>query len=766
MKSYFVYLSRNKLYAFITIFGFAVSLMFVILMAIYTRNQLTVVADQANADRIYRFQFDQFAYVPMPLGGDIASRYPEVESYVRTGRWDEIVQAASGEKVAANWLLADSSFFNIFSYPLLDGSPSTVLRGQNSVVISESFARKIFGTTTGLVGRNIDLPSSKNSLTVSGVMADFGRNSLFTPLDMIVNIYYLDNTWGDWDWKSHNSSNFNLYLLTKPGTDLKSKEADLFAYFKTYFWAVQNGFVEYVKFVPLGDVYFDKVSAISTRQGDFGFVMILLAAAMVILVFAVINYVNLSVAQSGFRAREMATRRLLGSKTWAIFGKFVAESVMICFISFLLAITFASVAQDLFNSILNTSIDVMDEFSALNIGIALGFIALLGVISGLSPAWVITRFRPIEVVRGAFAYRTKKVYSKILISFQYVATIALIGSALIISQQTEFMRTKDIGFNPNGIFVADASLQSEKFASTRARLLSIAGVEQVSFAKYAPSLGYNNNSFVFNDVDQSFAIFEGDSVMFNILGLEAIEHSGNESDSAFWINQTGLANLGFKNAPLNFKPDKSGFGSYGIAGVVRDFNFVGITSVVGSTMLRSSNRLWEANYALIKTSQQAVPAIKTLFSELNDGAPFNSNWLSAKVERWSDSASRQGQLIGYLALLAIIISSLGMLAMATYFIQQRACEVAVRKVFGATKGEILGQLMWSFLKLVVIGYIVALPVIWYFGTDWLSGFAYRIEIGVFVYVVAGVVAFAVASLTIFWQAYKAMTASEASILKK
>lgn len=765
MRSYFIFLSRNKLYTFITMFGFAASLMFVVLMAIYTRDQMTVDSTQPNKDRVVRLQWDDNSgNVPPPLGEDLKSRYPEIEAYTRIMGNEFLVENTAKEKISASALVADSSFFTIFSYDFVEGTPVEAMAIRDNVVLSESFARKMFGSQSAL-GKTIKFCDVDKVMTVGGVIRDF-ENTVFGGCDMVVPVSFMGNLSPSYV-KYYNACNYNLYLLLKPGADLNAKSADMEKYFKDElgFWLFTDDFVKSVHFVPLTDVYFDKMEGTGPqRRGDLTFVMILLAAAAVILVFAVINYINLSVAQSGFRAREMATRRLLGSSVGAIFGKFIVESVAICFMSMAVGLFFSYIAEGTFNEILQTVVNINAELTSANIALALGFVVVLGVISGLVPAYVITRFKPVDVVRGAFQYRTKKVYSKVLIAFQYCITIALIGSTILIVEQTSFMRSRDLGLTTKDLYVVSCYIARDKAAAIRSQLQSVPGVEKVSFATWLPTGGGSNNSFTYNNAQQSFTCFAGDSTMMEMMGIEILQRTGNTADSAVWLNETGFKNLGLTKLVDEFRSEDDAY-ALGIKGIVRDFHFKGLTSAISSAWIAERMSYGIRNILIRVSSPNATERIKPIIAEFTGGAPFTGQWLDDRVEQWSDTARRQAELVGWLSLMAIIISSLGMLAMATYFIRQRATEIAVRKVFGATRSEVLGQLMWSFLRLVLIGYVVALPAIWYFCSSWLEGFTYRVSLGPVVYIVAGVVAFAIASLTIFWQAYRAATENPINSIK-
>ncbi|MEG1464115.1 MAG: FtsX-like permease family protein [Mucinivorans sp.] len=764
MKTYFTFLSRNKLYSAVTFFGFASALAFVILTALYVKDEFTVERHQPNADRIYRFQCESTAATPLPLAGDLAARYPEIESTTRIGDSQMLVKGDGVDQMRARGMMVDSTFFNIFSYPFVEGSASTALATDLTVAISRSFANEIFPGQKA-IGRTMKLnldEDDKIEVIIGAVFEDF-KNSIFEPVDIIHRVdmlpFYRDEV------NNYGRCNFSLYVLAKPATDINAKNADLLNYLKNdlKFWLIAAGHQKTVRYAPLDTLYFDPVG--EQRHGNLVFVLIIIVAAVVILIFAMINYINLSVAQSSMRAREMATRRLFGSSRLGVVGRMLGESLTVCCVSMLLGLFIAYLVEPLFNDMMQSRLDLASSFTPINVVCVVLFTALIGVVSGLAPAAVVTKFRPIEVVRGTFAYRTKKVYSRILIAFQYAITIVLVGVMVVIYRQTEFIRTTDLGFNTEGIYSIDWSAGRDQSQALRNRLSSMSGVEKVSLCTWIPTDWGNNNTFVYHNIQQSFTVYAGDSTMMDMLGFQILSRTGVVDDKAMWINESGLRSLGLKTAPDEIRYD-NGQNAYKIKGVVRDFHFKGMEQQISSALVQQSN-VYGVSYVLIKVSDPGViDRVKPIVRELSGGVPFSGNWLSSVRDRWSATAKRQGMLIMSLSVLALIISALGMLAMASYFIAQRQTEIAVRKVIGATKGEVLSGLMWNFLKLVLVAYCVALPAIWYFGSTWLEAFAYRVPMGWLCYVLPGVVAVAVASLTIFWQAYRAMIVPVATTIKK
>lgn len=765
LRPFIVFLGRNKLYTFITVFGFAVALMFTVLVSLYARDEFSKDNFHTNGHRVWTYHTEGGkCYVPPPIGNDLVGRFPQIEKAALIANWGTTIQDRNGEKMGASCLLTDSTLFSILTFDFIEGEASTALLSDDMIVLSENFALKTFPGESAL-GKTLIVPKfnpdgSDRTLTVGGVIRNI-KNSVIPNLDIIARIGIRKSMWIGFV-QGYDAGNYNLLLLAAEGTNLNdySQEVTDFLTNDIKYWTFIKGFAKQANFTPLRDIYFSDLTT-CMNTGDKTFVLVLILTALAILFFAVINYINLSVAQSSFRAREMATRRLLGAGVGEIFGRFIVESTVLCLIAFLLGLSMAQMAEPVFNDMVEADVRISSEFTTLNIGMSAGLVLLLGVISGLVPAFVITRFKAVEVVKGAFTYRTKKIYSRVLITFQYLITVVLIGTTVLISQQVNYLRHKELGFNIKGMYVIPTGTSPENMQSVRSRLMEIPGVERVGFSSGIPTTWGNNNSFVYNDVQQSFTIFECDSTCFDMLGFKVLKHNGN--NKPMWINEKGLAELGFTEVPDKVASENFG---YEIGGLIGDFHFRGITGAISSAMVSDRILGWPNEIVLELTSEQAIDQIKTTMAEITGGSPFYGEWMEDQVMRWSEETRRQGELVGALAIIAVIISALGMLAMATYFIRQRTLEIAVRKVHGATRSEILGKLMWSFLSMVLVAYVLALPMLWYIARNWLDTFAYRIDINEIMFIIPALIALAVASSTVLWQAYRAMRIPAALTLKK
>ncbi len=755
MRSFLRFLERNKLYTAINIFGFAVSLMFVALLTVYIQKEAAVDDYHVNKERIYRLQHSGGTHYSAAIPAVIENRLPEVEATTRVFGFSMIAQVPGSDKErlrTSNSLLVDSTFFSMFTWSFTEGDPTTVMHTKQDVVLSETFARKLFGDEPAM-GKNVNI-NGNDEYRVSGVIRDI-EDSHFNNADIFMPFANLGDFWGQSILTEFNANSFMIYVLARPNADLPAKAPDLEAHFHELdYWLFSDKIFHTAEFKPLAELYYSPGGNGETRANDRTFLTVLAVTALVILIFAVINYINLSVAQTGFRAGEAAMRRLLGGSRRQLIVGLITESVLLCALSLVVALGLASVVEPLFQQMFATDMVLAEGLTGRNIALMVGGVVGLGVISGLVPALTITSFAPIDVVRGTFRRRTKMVFSKVLITFQYAITIVLIGCTIVIVRQVNSMTRSDMGFNQEQIVVSSVGFEPSQYASYRDQLMAIPGVEQVAYAQGVPPTGGNNNTFTDKDgVNHSFTIFRGDTAYLSMLGFEVLSRTGVEDADAVWLNETAWRQLGLADDATQY--NNSTNTTFKIRGKVKDFHIEDFSQSIGEAVIQpmaEGNWAWQV---LVKVSLAdpfgTMEQIRKIYNERRRGNLFDGQFLDQSVQQLYQKQTRMSQILGSLSLLAIVISALGMLAMSTYFVRQRAGEVAVRKVFGAKISQVLGMLMVSFLKLVGIAFVIAVPVIWYLMREWLAGYAYRISLGWEIFAAAGAIAFAIAAATVLWQ---------------
>lgn len=764
-KVFFRNLWKNKLYSSITVFGFAISLTFVILLSVYIRQELSVDQFHKNKDLIFRAVREKDGSFGPLIGSELKNKYPEIETFTRLADQKGFALNAQNEKVNVDFLMVDSSFFQMFSFRLLEGGPSEVLRTKNSIVLTRSYARKLFGTEK-VLGKEVNL-NGEFRLLVTGIMEDMPKNTHFNSCDAILNYEFLADLWSYPALLANNgNSSFGLYFMVKPGTDLPSKAPEILQDFKKNYWLYQLGYASEFHFEPLTQSYFGGKRGQGVHGNSKTLVIVLSAIAIVILILALINYNNLSVAQAGFRAKEAAIKKLLGTVNGNLFRQFVTESVLLCLISFILALGFSFLLEPVFNQLLNTNVGLAHHFTPGILGISFGAVVILGIIAGLAPAFMITRFNPIDVVKGAFRKKTKGVYSKVLICFQYTVAITLIISTLVILKQTDYMRNYNLGFAKENIIWLESAISNSQCEALRSEFMKYPEVAGVSFARGTPMDGGNNNSFSYQGKPISFQVFAIDTAFFHLLDIKVETTGVAQSQWGIWLNKEAVKVLELGDLPTEFKPDTT---ATPILGITDNFHFRDLTQQMGPAILRpmgGEGRPWTILVKIKGNAPlKAFDDVKKAYSKFIEGIPFESGFMDDDINQWYEKDARTAKLIGYFSALAIILSMMGILAMATYFIQQKVKEIGVRRVNGATVSEILRMLVYDFMKWIVLAFIMACPLAWYAMDRWLSGFAYRMDLGWSFFAIAGVFAGMVALLMVGWQSIRAALANPVNSLK-
>lgn len=765
-RAFLNFLGRNKLYTAINIFGFSISLMFVILLVTYTRQEYAVDQFHSNKERIFRLCDETDACFAPLIGRDLKARCPEIETYVRLFETDEV--ATAGERhLKAKILLSDPDFFRMFSFRLAEGDTAQVLRSKNGALLSESFARNLFPEGDYL-DKTVTIKGE--SVPVTGILRPFGNSQFVTPDVMLSFEEWAPLVYG-WDGvlkRGYASASFPLYLMLKPHADLSAKMPDMLSHLKTYYWPYKDDHARELTIIPLTEVYLSNplYASEQIRIGSKTLINTFFSVAMLILLFAVINYINLSTAQSESRAREMAVRRLLGCSRKALFTRLIVESVLLCILSLLIALLLAGIAEPIFNRILQTHISVSNLFSASNLGIGVVAIILLGLLTGVIPASVITRARPIDVVRGSFRHKTKMVYNKILIGFQYLITIVLLGCTLTMSRQIDMMLHADLGFDTaNKLYLSIPDLNPGQSAGLKNQLLQIAGVENVALVRGVPMLGSNNTSDTWHDQPISIQRFEGDSSYLKIMGFRILRDNRTDDRKAIWLNETAMQAMEL--------PDSASYCEYfkcPIAGIVQDFRYRDLTHPAEPCIIEHmQDNYWPWACIIQLTNLDSPVTLRTIervYREYTGGMPCEYKTYDEVMHQQYAAQQRMSDILFGFTLVAILISALGILAMATYFIRQRSMEIAVRKVFGSTNREVLQRLVLHFVRYVLAAFVIAVPVIWYLMHDWLSQYVLRIPLSWTIFALAGLTALAIAVATVFGQSWRAANSNPVDAIKR
>lgn len=770
-KSFFKFLSQNKAYTAIDIFGLSVSLMFVILISIYTVQELSTDKFHEKAERIYVLGHEGGPVTAVPVAYRLQEHYPEIEKVcpVIFSNIPEFQVFSGDKKLKASACCADSTFFDFFSFKLLAGNRETVLEDRYSAVVSETFARKMFGSDDP-IGESIRL-SDSTSVIVTGVVEDF-RKSMIPYRDLIIRLERAAEFNGGLTKTTYNNAGATTaFLMAHEGVDLRTKADDALSYLKEFFWIYKIDIRKEVRFTPLTELYFTPAEWTPLNLGDKNFVLVLMSVGILILIFAVFNYINLTVAQAGRRAKEMATRRLLGSSRGELFMRLMMESTLLTLFSFGLGLLLALVAAPFANELLATRLYLSDACTPAWIGAAVGVVLLIGFLAGLLPALMISASKPIDVVRGTFRRQTKMVFSKCFITFQNTITIATLVAALVMGLQINHLVKAPLGYNTENILVADNTFRSDSERSAAIdRLRQLTCVKSIGYSNGTPFSGTNNLTGIYEGKSLSFQQMVLDSTSFKMLGIE-IKHDNQVASTSDW--SWYLTERAFKDMEL--PEDTKAFSIKDgnpapILGVLKDFHLRNVSSESAPVMLRFKDFSQPNSYPwniLIETDGNPYVAFKEVSKVFEDVTKieFEGSFLGQQIRESFDSQIRLVKIVTIFACIAILISLLGLLAMSTYFIQQRSQEVAVRKVFGSDNRAILIHLVGTFLNYVGIAFLIATPVSWYLMRDWLSDYSYRISLSPFIFIAAGLFCLVTSFVAVFMQSWRAANSNPVESVK-
>ncbi|MBD8346942.1 ABC transporter permease [Dysgonomonas sp. HGC4] len=764
LKVYQKFLSRNKLYTLVSVIGFSVSLTFVILLSVYVRQELSVDSFHEKKDRIFLLSNEDYSSFANPVAPFIKDNFPEVESFTRFTSKKTAIGNKGTPKQAAKTLFADSTFFNIFSFKFIEGNSSQALVARKSVVLTQSFANKIFKEQNP-VGKTIFIDNEEHIVT--GLAEDIPDNTIFRKADIIVTYsslaqYYGEGVFTRWTW-----SNYGMFFLEKEGADLQSKSADILRLLKKGH-SEDTSYYEELSFILLKDVYFSQIKGLDDlRTNSPTLITVYIAVTILILVIALLNYINMTIAQAGFRGKEAALRKLLGCSRKDLILQFLLESLLMTSFTFILALLMAFMVEPYFNNLLNTNLRLINEFTPLLVIIAILFILLISILVGLIPALVISRFNPIEVVKGSFTQKMKSKYSKLLIVFQYTVAIALLVCSFFIKQQSDFLVSYDTGFNRERILVMNNKLDISQLLAFKATLLTIQGVENVSYATGTPIDGIYHNLFERDGEKISYQYFAADTAFFSIFGIKVVPINTPTANYSFWLNQkaydlltdsaTNMANVGYRE-------------NVQVLGIISDFragSLHQIDNLIAVELLGDKQKPYDIivkigdNANLLQTTDK----IKKVYLEYNRGEIFETRFVDETIQKWYEKEQKTSQIILVFTILTIIIMVMGVFAMSLYLIQQKEKEIAIRKVSGATEGEILRMLNADSFIRVLIAFVLGCFIAYFAMSQWLDNFAYKIKLSWWGFVAAGAIVLLLSLLSISWQSLKAARANPIDSIK-
>lgn len=790
---------KNKGYSAINIFGLAIGLATCLLILIFVMDELSYDRFHKKADRIYRVDAEinfggshqHYAVASDPMGPTLKADFPQVEQAVRFRQYGGFRVKKGEENVQEHRVVhVDSTIFDVFSLPLLEGNPKTALSDPSSVVITEEMAQKYFGSAE-VLGKILRIDDERD-YRVSGVLKSIPKQSHIR-FDFFRPLQSEESRAGN--WLSHN---FNTYIVLREGADPKRLEAQFGAISKKYVGPQVQAFLNasldelekggsYLRYslMPLTKIHLQ-----SNKAGEIGptgniqYVYIFSAIAAFILLIACVNFMNLSTARSANRAKEVGVRKVLGSHKKALVAQFLTESILISAVSLLLALGLAQLLLPFFNQLSGKEIEVGLFTKPWLLPSLVVLMLIVGLLAGSYPSFYLSSFQPVTVLKGKLSGGFKRSWLRSsLVVFQFSISIILIVGTVVIYSQLKFIRNKNLGFSRDQVLVVQNGYAlGNKAASFKNEIKTLQGVEAVTMTGYLPTGVYRNDNPLFADasLDQKSAVslqnwyVDEDYVptlkMQVVKGRNFNRQMATDS-SGVLINEAAARLLPFAEPvgqTVYFVEDMKTKQSrpFRILGVIKDFNFNSLREVVSPMALFYGQE--QGSFAIRLQTADAgniLSLIQNKWKAMAPGQPFNHSFMDEDFNRIYEGEQRVGKIALSFSVLAILIACLGLFGLVTYAAEQRTKEIGIRKVLGASVGNIVNMLSIDFVRLVAVAILIAFPLAWYGMNKWLQDFAYRIPIDWKVFLVAGVAAVLIAVITVSAQAIKAALANPVKNLR-
>ncbi|MGC3943573.1 MAG: ABC transporter permease [Chryseolinea sp.] len=791
---------KSKGYSSINILGLAIAMTACMLIVLYVRHELSFDRFNENADRIYRVntevKFGDNHIIVAAAGASFAStamsEFPQIEAATRILWRESLLVNVGDERIRQqNVAYADSTLFDIFTLPIIAGNSKTALNEPNTIVLTESVARKFFGTTD-VLGKTLSVDDNKTR-KVSAVIKDLPSNSHFRFecfVPMIEDERANEDIWAG-------GQNYSTYFRLRPDTDTEvlwkelSKMTD--RHLGPELKAVINKTVE--EFKSQGDYFLVNLTPLteihlhSNRQGElYGtgkieYVYMFSAIAVFILIIAVINFMNLATARSAKRAREVGVRKVLGSVKSSLIQQFILESVLTCALAMLIALAFTAVLLPQFNLLTGKLFSVDVLYSPSMLGAFGALVVIVGLLSGSYPAFYLSAFQPVAVLKGNRNGAKRSLMRNTLVVFQFVASVTLIAGTIVIYMQMDYIRNRDLGFDREQILIINNGWQvGNRIEPLKNTLLAVKGVKNITVSGYLPVSYMRSNTTFFRtptlDISGALNVQEWhvDDQYVTTMGMQVIEGRDFSKDmasdsAAIILNESAALFLGSAGeiGKTLYNPDDimgKSVKALHIVGIVKDFNFSTLRTKVAPLALvfrkDQSSVVLKLNTADIQSVMNTVEAKwKSIVPEL----PFEYSFMDADYDRQYEGERQAGTLFTIFAGLSIFISCMGLFGLATFMAEQRTKEIGIRKVLGASVYGITSLLSRDFLRLVVLAVAIATPLAWFLIAKWLEGFVYRIDVSWWVFPLAGFIAVLIACLTVSYQSVRSAVANPVNSLR-
>lgn len=789
---------RNKSFSAINIFGLSAGISVCFIIMLFVQDELSYDRFNEKADRIVRVIFKASinggkineSNVMPPVAQALKNDYAEVEeaTRLRTGFSPKVTYADKTFK-EGSLAFVDANFFNVFTLPFVKGNAKTALQQPNTVVITKEMANKYFGNEEA-IGKVLTFNSYDNALyKVTGVIEKIPANSHFH-FDMLGSMESLpeakQTTWL--------ASNFFTYVVLKDGYNYKKLEAKLPGMVEKYmgpqilkemgmslsqFRSKGNGLG--LALQPLTDIHLHGDSTSEFEAGgDVRYVYIFGAIAIFMLLVACINFINLSTASASKRAKEVGVRKVIGSGKFDLIKQFLLESVLLTLFALLVAFVFVQLALPVFNQLSGKNLTFGKDFWPIAVFVLLGIV--VGVLAGIYPAFFLSSFKPIAVLKGRPGTSTKSFgLRSSLVVFQFFISVCLIVGTIIVYQQMKYIQNKKLGYDKEQIMVLSNSYALGKNEQVfKEQLLKDPRVVNVTVSAYKPAGPTNsNNALAYPEGKENQLMktleYHVDEQYIPTLGMQIAAGRNFSNDfatdsSAMVINETAARAFGWASNAVGQKivrqnSERGKDFSYTVIGVVKDFNFKSLHEPV-TPLLMILKPEWGV-IAKVKTADMPglLSSIKQQWEQFTTEEPFTYTFMDELYNKTYSAEEKTGRILNIFAVLTILVACLGLFGLATYTAEQRTKEIGIRKVLGASVTQVTNMLSKDFIKLVLISCIVAFPVSYWAMYKWLQDFAYRVSIQWWVFVITGIATVLLALLTISFQTIKAAIANPVKSLR-
>ncbi|NMM50112.1 ABC transporter permease [Marinigracilibium pacificum] len=812
LKIAFRNLWNTKFYSLINIFGLAIGIACCIMIVLYILDEVSYDKHFKHSERIYRTtnevsfggNYSHYAVTPAPMASALVEDYPYVEVAGRFRTWgDYLVKVNEDDQNVKEKevVFADSSIFNVFSIPFIQGDANKVLKEPYTVVISESVAKNYFNTTD-VVGKHL-IFDNENKYRIDGVIEDLPENTHFD-----FNIYLSLLERGESKSDHWLSNNFHTYFRLKEGVDVKKFESQiredlLYKYIgpqitnllgTTYDdLEAQGNFLKY-HIQPLEDIHlYSEVGIELGQNGDIKYVYIFITVAIIILLIACINFINLSTSRSIKRSKEVGIRKTLGSQKRQLVIQFLVESLMISFFALIIGLIIVEITLPLFNHSFDKHI-VSDYFHRpILSGILIFILILTGLVAGSYPALRLSSYKPVDVLKGIkITGKGSFTLRNFLVVGQFAISIILIIGTLVIVGQLNYIQNKKLGFEKDRVLIIkDVWGLNDQAKVFKKKVNDLANVEYTSLTSFLPVEGYarSDNMHWRNGVNPdpqtsvSMQTWWTDGDYFNTLGLEIISgrafDTNKPADSAtVLLNESAIDMFGFEGDPVGQyihtfayddekgQVDKENILAYKVIGVVKNFHFNSMKQTITALGIFNGE-----NYGTLMVKMKSddykntLSNIKKLWSGFTKNQPFQYSFLDDDFESMYVAEQRVKSLMLVFSGLAIFVACLGLFGLSAFTAEKRFKEIGVRKVMGAETNQVVVMLLSGFMKLVFVAYIIGVPIAWFAMKRWLEDFAYKTEISPKIILLALVPALIIALVTVSFQSIKAALSDPVKALR-